>query len=96
MFEFIAIGTHFAAGCTPDGACWPDFVTTRKVIVREVDSPSDIDPFKRRLVAFSLTDTGPVCQVFLPRQYKNGWNIELTLSHEVGHCEGVTKHAERN
>lgn len=91
----IAIGTMFFAGCTPDGACWPDFVTTRSVIVREVDSPRAIDPFKRKLVAFSLTDTGPVCQVFLPRKYRGEWTRFETLAHEVGHCEGVTQHGKR-
>lgn len=76
----------------PTGASWPvGAVNTRPTVYREYDSLEAlraIDPMHRRCIyAFSLTDLGPVCQVFMVK-FSPAW----VKQHEDNHCVGLTVH----
>lgn len=89
--DILPEGTFFAAGCTPDGACWPDFRTERPAYVRYMDEPI---PLNGRLISgLCLCGQVAVFQV----QSENlppGWTPEMILAHEAGHDTGVTMHED--
>jgi len=94
----VALAGCSSIECDPSGACWPkEYDHNRPIKIYEVDDVKSIDPFKRDIYAFSLTDVGPTCLIFVPKTIDqqlaySGWSKELLLKHEVGHCNGVTVH----
>lgn len=84
---------HVDAGCDPNGWCWPAFDLARPVIERQVENPESIYPFHREggVYAFSLIDSGPVCQIWLPLEdFPDGWTVEVLRAHELAHCAGFS------
>lgn len=57
----------------------------REVIINRVAAPAALDPFKRDLCAFTLTDLGPVARVIV----NQAGDFE---KHELGHALGLTRH----
>lgn len=93
--DVIDAGTFFPAGCTPDGACWTDYVSERPCIVRQFD---DLPKHWQKGLTLSSTS---MCQVWVKRNPQAGegwtnpsnrWTVEKIVAHEVGHDNCVTRH----
>ena len=88
----IDAGTSFESGCTPDGACWPSFVSHRACEVR----------FFKNLPKKGLALSSPEkCVIWVRRNPQAGegwsnnpWLIEDIIAHEVGHDNCVTTHKD--
>lgn len=86
------------AGCDPNGWCWSAQQIDRPVIEHYVDNPQDYYPFNKEVFAFSLTESGPVCRIYLPKKLsyyavKEGWTLATLRSHELAHCAGLVHYA---
>lgn len=84
--EIIPAGRWIAGGCTPDGACWPVFVTRRTV--RIVVVGADVLPHKRG----TCICNGPSPIIMI--RPGGGYTYQDLVGHELGHDNGVTRHAD--
>lgn len=84
IIETIIVGSFIAAGCTADGACWPDFTTRRDVRVAVVETLEDKH-------GVCLCDgPSPIIMVRPDAAYPKA---DL-IAHELGHDNGVTMHKD--
>lgn len=83
----ILAGTFIAAGCTPDGACWPNFWTERAAYVREL--PHEMMPHGWR----GMCRCGKASAVIIISP-GGGYTREALIAHELGHDAGVTVHRD--
>lgn len=84
--EIIPAGRWIAGGCTPDGACWPMFVTRRAA--RIVVVGIDVLPRKRGVC---ICD-GPSPLIMI--RPGAGYTYAGLVGHELGHDNGVTRHRD--
>ena len=86
MMEIIPAGTHFSAGCTPDGACWPDFTSQRPVYIRDVP----LIVLKGRNGIMLSGPESAIAFIHADTVYLR----EDLIAHEIGHDNCVTAHAD--
>ncbi len=75
--------------CDMSGECHPDrpLNPPRPVLLRMVDDPAPLHPGSKDAYAFALIDSGPFCQVFLPKPLgPSDHTWQTLLWHELRHC----------